>query len=160
MTVRGPGLRNWRAWLGNFREAGLAELDHSNPMKPTDASSVRLAQLEHVDERWCWHHQVLLNLRQNLLRGRADRPGPGQPAVTGAGASFPGELRWAEAHQIILEELVEPKKRLAEIDEALRRIRAGSYGVCENTRRAIADERLRVLPWTRVAAPAFITMET
>jgi DnaK suppressor protein len=36
---------------------------------------------------------------------------------------------------------------LAEIDAALARINAGTYGVCERCGRPIAEERLEALPW-------------
>jgi RNA polymerase-binding protein DksA len=36
---------------------------------------------------------------------------------------------------------------LAEIDAALARIDAGTYGVCERCGRPIAEERLEALPW-------------
>jgi RNA polymerase-binding protein DksA len=36
---------------------------------------------------------------------------------------------------------------LAEIDGALRRIDEGSYGICTNCGKPIAEERLEALPW-------------
>ena len=38
---------------------------------------------------------------------------------------------------------------LREIDDALQRIRDGTYGICEATGRAISKARLRALPWAR-----------
>jgi DnaK suppressor protein len=43
---------------------------------------------------------------------------------------------------------------LYEIDEALMRIRRGSYGVCELTGKPIERERLEAIPWTRFCAEA------
>lgn len=42
-----------------------------------------------------------------------------------------------------------------EIHDALRRLDAGTYGLCERCARPIAVERLEVIPWTRlcVACP-------
>jgi RNA polymerase-binding transcription factor DksA len=40
---------------------------------------------------------------------------------------------------------------LFEIDQALRRIRDGTYGVCEATGKPIPAERLDAVPWTRFA---------
>ena len=37
---------------------------------------------------------------------------------------------------------------LAEIDAALERLDAGTYGTCTSCKRAIAPERLEALPWT------------
>ena len=43
---------------------------------------------------------------------------------------------------------------LYEIDEAMNRIRNGSYGTCELTGKPIAAERLNAIPWTRFTAEA------
>jgi len=41
------------------------------------------------------------------------------------------------------------RERIAEIDEALRRVEAGTYGVCEGCGQPIAEERLAVRPFAR-----------
>jgi DnaK suppressor protein len=41
-----------------------------------------------------------------------------------------------------------------EIDEALMRIRRGTYGTCELTGKPIERERLEAIPWTRFSAAA------
>ena len=41
------------------------------------------------------------------------------------------------------------RRQLAEIDAAVARIAAGTYGVCERCGRAITDERLRARPVAR-----------
>ncbi|HET6203416.1 MAG TPA: TraR/DksA family transcriptional regulator [Planctomycetota bacterium] len=41
------------------------------------------------------------------------------------------------------------EERLREIDEALARTRAGTYGDCEACGKPIAKTRLRAIPWTR-----------
>jgi DnaK suppressor protein len=40
---------------------------------------------------------------------------------------------------------------LYEIDQALRRIRDGTYGICESTGQPIPLDRLEAVPWTRFA---------
>lgn len=46
--------------------------------------------------------------------------------------------------------LIESEKQiLKEIDAALERIRAGTYGVCEATRKPITKIRLKAKPWAR-----------
>ncbi len=42
------------------------------------------------------------------------------------------------------------RERLQAIEDALERIGAGSYGVCENCEEDIAQERLEVMPFTRL----------
>ena len=43
---------------------------------------------------------------------------------------------------------------LYEIDEAMNRIREGTYGICELTGKKIESERLHAIPWTRFSADA------
>jgi RNA polymerase-binding transcription factor DksA len=46
------------------------------------------------------------------------------------------------------------QEALAEIDAAIQRIHAGTYGVCEVTGKPIAKERLLAVPFTRHSAEA------
>ena len=41
------------------------------------------------------------------------------------------------------------RKLLVEIDEALKRIEEGTYGICEGTGKAITKARLEARPWAR-----------
>jgi DnaK suppressor protein len=43
---------------------------------------------------------------------------------------------------------------LYEIDEAINRIRDGTYGICEVTGKPIEARRLEAIPWTRFSAAA------
>lgn len=43
------------------------------------------------------------------------------------------------------------QNQLMEIEAALARIEQGSFGICEETEEPIEEERLRVLPWTRLS---------
>lgn len=51
------------------------------------------------------------------------------------------------------------RKLLKEIDEALRRIDLGTYGVCELTGKPIKAERLEELPWARYSIEAARELE-
>lgn len=42
------------------------------------------------------------------------------------------------------------REKLSEIEDALERINGGTYGACEECGEAIAEDRLRALPFTRV----------
>lgn len=48
---------------------------------------------------------------------------------------------------------------LYEIDEAIRRIEGGTYGICESTGQAIERDRLRVLPFARYCVAAQTEIE-
>lgn len=43
------------------------------------------------------------------------------------------------------------RKQLFEIEQALARIEAGTYGICEETEEYIEAERLLAIPWTRLS---------
>lgn len=43
------------------------------------------------------------------------------------------------------------RSRLVEVEYALARIEAGSYGYCEETEEPIEEERLKAIPWTRLS---------
>ena len=43
------------------------------------------------------------------------------------------------------------RKQILEIDSALARIEAGTYGVCEETEESIESDRLLAIPWTRLS---------
>ncbi len=46
------------------------------------------------------------------------------------------------------------QEALTEIDAAIKRIKDGSYGICEITGKPIAKERLSAVPFTRYSADA------
>ncbi|MFF5175648.1 TraR/DksA family transcriptional regulator [Micromonospora sp. NPDC000089] len=41
------------------------------------------------------------------------------------------------------------RARIADVDDALRRVEAATYGVCERCRQPIAEERLAIRPFAR-----------
>lgn len=45
--------------------------------------------------------------------------------------------------------LTEVQHAIHEIDEAIQRIKNGTYGICEASGKAIPAERLRAIPWAR-----------
>lgn len=57
-------------------------------------------------------------------------------------------------HDMALCLLAHEEDAIREIDDAMRRIVAGTYGICEETGRRIPAARLRVVPWTRFTKEA------
>ena len=51
------------------------------------------------------------------------------------------------------------QEALSEVEAAIKRIKDGSYGICENTQKPIAKERLLAVPFTRFSAEAQKTIE-
>lgn len=69
-------------------------------------------------------------------------------------AGCPPGSEYHSSHEAVLAELFRPEERLPEVDAALARIRAHTYGHSEDTGEPITAARLRALPWTRYATPA------
>src|SRR4051812_19730380 len=128
-------------------------------MKTIIGKSPRRAELEHIDPKWTWHHEALLELRQKLLRSEAEHE-QSASATAEAGGVDAAEVAQEESdHEVILAELHAEENRLAEIDAALQRIRTGRYGVCEETGAPISAARLRAIPWTRFSRAAAERLE-
>ena len=97
----------------------------------------------------------LENRRAELLR-RIEKFGASDPAETsnlnfgkriGDGTTYAVErMRGAYQARTLYE-------TVKEIDQALERIDAGSYGRCESCGRLIPPDRLRVLPWAALCVP-------
>ena len=123
-------------------------------MKTLTRNTLPRAKLEHVDPKWAWHHQALLELRQKLLIAQAEHQRSAS-ATTDLRCVDAAEVAQEESeHEVILAELHADEDRLAEIDAALRRIRDGTYGVCEETGAPIPAARLRAIPWARFGRAA------
>jgi RNA polymerase-binding transcription factor DksA len=111
---------------------------------------VRLAAaLEGVPAKWRWHHRVLVSLQNRLLGDRADllrsAAEPLEPHSLDEADSATDEFE----HDLALTQLSAEQDALYEVNEALKRIRDGSYGVCEESGEAIPAARLRAVPWAR-----------
>lgn len=107
-----------------------------------------------VPAQWSPHHQALSHLR-DVLRG--------EKTVREAALRAPHERGGTDAMDVassesesgeLLAELNAERVELVEVEAALARIAAGTFGVCEVTLQPISPERLRAIPWTRLSAAA------
>ena len=115
-------------------------------MKTTDVSKPRA-----IPRRWRWHHATLLRLQSALAREHtADNAALRSPHDE----RQPDRIDAATDEQELgdwLAKLAHEETELAEIRDALARLHAGNYGICEKTGQPIAAERLRAVPWARYA---------
>lgn len=124
-----------------------------NAIIPKRAPAAALAALN-VPVKWRWHHRVLADLQERLLRERGDLLG------TSAEPIEPHSLDEADSatdefdHDLALTQLAAEQDALSEVNDALRRIQDGGYGICEATGRAIPAVRLRAIPWARFTLEA------
>lgn len=109
---------------------------------------------ERVRPRWKGHYRHLAQLRDYLVRRQADLT---QDAIE---ESPSYSLHMADAatdnydRDLALSMLSSEQDAVYEIDQALERIREGTYGRCELTGQPIEPERLEAIPWTRFSAAA------
>jgi len=107
-----------------------------------------------IDPKWQTHYDALLDLRAQL----GQRKGGLTEIAKEEQQAF--SLHMADAgtdefdRDFALSMISSDQNALYEIEEALRRIRAGTYGVCELTGKPIEAERLAAIPWTRFSAEA------
>jgi RNA polymerase-binding transcription factor DksA len=100
---------------------------------------------------WAWHVRTLVALRDHLRHGQGDRarePGDAMEPPSLHGPDLIDEIYDRELAAALP---ADPEEALAEVDAALRRLAAGTYGVCELTGRRIAAATLRTRPWCRRA---------
>src|SRR5262249_25692569 len=125
--------------------------------KPKASTSDVLGQRprpERIDPRWKMHYQHLVELRDYLLRRQnllskdaIDEQPNFSTHMADAGTD-------TYDRDLALGMLSSEQDSLYEIDEALERIREGTYGICELTGKKIETARLDAIPWTRFTAEA------
>ncbi len=109
-----------------------------------------------ISPKWRRAYDNLLELRDALLHAKADLQNAAK-SDQHAGA-FSMHMADAASDQYDLDfalgMMSSDQNALYEIDQALTRIRNGSYGICEMTGEEIETERLEAIPWTRFSANA------
>lgn len=90
----------------------------------------------------------ITNMEDEALRGS----GSGSLSHTPQHMAEQGSDAYDQALSLDLAQV--DRNLLKEIDEALKRIEDGTYGICELSGRRIRNERLEELPWTRYSIEA------
>jgi len=112
-----------------------------------------------VKAEWKMFYDRLLELREQLLRqmdGLAKESAQELPSYS---------LHMADSgtdnfdRDFALSLLSSDKDAVYEIEEALKRIERGTYGVCELTNKVIPKARLEAIPWTRFTVDAQAQLE-
>jgi DnaK suppressor protein len=107
-----------------------------------------------VSRKWQHHYERLTELLGHLVRSQADLARDAREVQP----SF--SLHMADAgtdsfdRDFALGLLSSEQDAVYEIEQALKRIRDGSYGRCELTGKLIEPARLKAIPWTRFSAAA------
>lgn len=102
-----------------------------------------------INPRWIWHYDALIKLRDRLTEARSLQLSkvsePLEPFSMDMADSATDEFD----RDLALGELSAEQDALYEVEQAIRRIMDGSYGICEETGKPIPPARLRAVPWTR-----------
>lgn len=119
------------------------------PRVLVEGNAVGPARNQRVPPKWAWHYRTLLRLRERLLQERSEKlrntAEPLEPHSLSIADTGTDEFD----HDMVLSQLSTGQDLLYEVEEALKCILDGSYGMCQETGRPIPTNRLRALPWTR-----------
>lgn len=112
-----------------------------------------------IKPEWQKYYNILLDLRERLQRQM-------DGLAKDSAEQLPGySLHMADTgtdnfdRDFALSLLSSDQDAIYEIEEALKRIERGTYGVCELTGKPIPKARLEAIPWTRFTVEAQIQLE-
>lgn len=142
----------------HVQAASLADVLGFNPSKPRK----RPEQEEKIPEKFRRYYRALLELRSHLT-GQLDTHT--EETLKRSAKDDAGDLSSYGQHMadagtdtfdrdFALSLVSSEQEALSEVEAALRRIKDGTYGVCEVTGKPIAKERLLAVPFTRYSAEA------
>lgn len=122
------------------------------PLLPRPSTSETAAAS--VDPRWAWHHRTLLRLSAKLADEHGARLHAAAAPAEREAIGFADSVSDQNDRDLNVAELRAEEGLIEEVDAALARLRAGTYGVCEDTGQPISAARLRAVPWTRFCREA------
>lgn len=109
------------------------------------------------------YREILLRKRSELVGDVANMEEEALRQNSGSLSSLPQHMAEqgsdASEQSLSLDLAQVDRNLIREIDEALKRIEAGTYGICELTGKVISAERLAELPWARYSIEAARELE-
>ncbi|MBX3745057.1 MAG: TraR/DksA C4-type zinc finger protein [Verrucomicrobiae bacterium] len=121
--------------------------------------SPRAATSRAIDPEWERYRQILLDLREQLVRQMNGLAKESAEQLPGYSMHMADSGTDNFDRDFALSLLSSDQDAIYEIDEALKRIERGSYGVCELTGKAIPKARLDAIPWARFTVEAQAQLE-
>ncbi len=142
----------------HVKAASLADVLGFNPRKarPVDQDA------DSIPEKFRRYYKLLIELR-NHLTGQLDQHT--EETLKRSSKDDSGDLSSYGQHMadagtdtfdrdFALSLVSNEQEALSEVEAAIQRIKAGTYGICEITQKPIAKERLLAVPFTRYSAEA------
>lgn len=111
------------------------------------------------DPEWERYRQILLDLREQLVRQMNGLAKESAEQLPGYSMHMADSGTDNFDRDFALSLLSSDQDAIYEIDEALKRIERGSYGVCELTGKPIPKARLDAIPWARFTVEAQAQLE-
>lgn len=143
----------------HVKAASLADILGFNPKK---AKTAEQASEQETPEKFRRYYRLLLEMRNQLTEGierhseeslkRSAKDDSGDLSAYGQSMADGGINTFDR--DFILSLVSSEQEALSEIDAAIKRIREGSYGLCEVTGKPISKERLLAVPFTRYSTEA------
>lgn len=143
----------------HVKAASLADILGFNPKKVKSIEAVLEVE---VPEKYKRFYKLLLDLRRHLTAGielhseetlkRSSKDDSGDLSSYGQHQADSGTDTFDRDFALSL--VSSEQEALGEIEAAIKRIKDGTYGVCEVTQEPIAKDRLLAVPFTRYSASA------
>jgi RNA polymerase-binding transcription factor DksA len=143
----------------HVKAASLADILGFNPKK---AKTVEPEDDSAIPEKFRRYYKLLVDLRKQLTEGielhseetlkRSSKDDSGDLSSYGQHMADAGTDTFDRDFALSL--VSSEQEALTEIDAAIKRIKDGTYGICEVTQKPIAKERLLAVPFTRYSAEA------
>lgn len=112
-----------------------------------------------IKPEWQKYYDTLLELRERLLAQMNGLAKESAETVTSYSLHMGDAGTDNFDRDFALSLLSSDQDAIYEIEEALRRIEKGTYGVCELTAKVIPKARLEAIPWTRFTVEAQAQLE-
>jgi DnaK suppressor protein len=145
----------------HVKTASLADILGFNPAKGKKAPAAMVDESE-VPEKYRRYYRLLLELRNHVLTQLGEHT---EETLLKSAKDDSGDLSGYGQHMadagtdtfdrdFALSLVSNEQEALSEIEAAIKRIHAGTYGICETTQKPIAKERLLAVPFTRYSTEA------
>jgi RNA polymerase-binding transcription factor DksA len=112
-----------------------------------------------VKPEWEKYYRHLIDLRERLLNQMSGLAKESAEEINSYSLHMADSGTDNFDRDFALSLLSSDQDAIYEIDEALKRIQKGTYGICELTGRPIPKARLEAIPWTRFTVEAQAQLE-
>ena len=145
----------------HIKAASLADILGFNPHK-AGKGSVNDADMADVPEKYRRYYKLLIDLRSHVMEslGQHSEETLKRSAKEDAGDLSGYGQHMADAgtdtfdRDFALSLVSSEQEALSEVEAAIKRVHAGTYGICELTGKPISRDRLLAVPFTRYSAEA------